>query len=100
MQPVVLNLARISFTSKYKYSMHRAKERPHITSSDSGERGFVVRFTFSSYITLRSKLHYSRQNYTTMKTYLWTTWNSIRLLQGWLQVNNVTRTHHAIYAKW
>jgi len=30
----------------------------------------------------RSKLHYLRQNYTTMKTYRWNTWNSIRLLRG------------------
>ena len=94
------NLAQNSFTSKYKYDMHKAKERPHITPSDRGERGFVARFTFSSYVIWRSKLHYSRQNYTTMKTYLRTTWNSNRLLQGWRQVNSVTRAHHAIYANW
>jgi len=35
------------------------------------------------YIIWRSKLHYFRQNYTTMKTYWWTTWNPNRLLQGW-----------------
>jgi len=34
------------------------------------------------YTIWRSKLHYFRQNYTTMKTYRWTTWNSSRLLQG------------------
>jgi len=78
--------------------MHRVKERLHITSSDKGERGFVARFTFSSYTTSRSKLHYFRQNYTTVKTYLWTTWNWNGLLVGWLQVNSVTRAHHVIYA--
>ena len=77
-----LNIARNSFTSKYKYDMHKAKEDPHITSSDRGERGFVARFTFSSYTIWRSKLHYFRQNYTTMKTCLWITWNSNRLLKG------------------
>jgi len=46
--------------------MHEAKERPHMTSSDRGEKGFVARFTFSSYTIWRSKLHYFRQNYTTM----------------------------------
>jgi len=30
----------------------------------------------------RSKLHYFRQNYTTMETYRWTTWNTNKLLQG------------------
>jgi len=68
MQPVVLNLAQNSFTSKYKYNIHRAKEHPHITSSDRGERGFVARFTFSSYTIRRSKLQYFRQNYTIVKT--------------------------------
>ena len=34
------------------------------------------------YTMWRSKLHYLRQNYTTTKTYGWTTWNSNRLLQG------------------
>jgi len=33
------------------------------------------------FTTWRSKLHDFRQNYTTMKTYRWTTWNSKRLLQ-------------------
>jgi len=76
-------------------------ERPHITPSDRGERGrgFVARFTFSSTIW-KSKLHYFRQNYTTMETYLWTTWNSNRLVLGWLQVNSFTRAHHAIYPDW
>jgi len=61
MQP---NLAQNSSTSKYKYNMHRAKERPHITSSDRGEMDFVARFTVSSFTIWRSKLHYFRQNYT------------------------------------
>jgi len=100
MQPVVLNLAQNSFTSKYKYNMHKAKERLYIISSDRGERDFVARFTFSCYTIWRSKLHYVRHNYTTMKTYLWATWNSNRLLQEWLQVNSVTRAHHALYASW
>jgi len=34
------------------------------------------------YTIWRSKLHCFRKNYTTMKTYRWTTWNSNRLLQG------------------
>ena len=34
------------------------------------------------YTIWRSELQYFRQNYTTMKTYRWTTWNSNRLLQG------------------
>ena len=34
------------------------------------------------YTIWRSKLHYFRQNYTTIKTYRWTTWNSNRHLQG------------------
>jgi len=66
----------------------KLRERPHITSSDRSERGFVARFTFSCYTTWRSKLHKFRQNYTTMKTYLWTTWNSywfatVRALCHW-----------------
>jgi len=56
MQPVVYNLAQNSFTSKYKYNMHKAKERPHITSSDRGERGFVARFTFSSYTHMKVRI--------------------------------------------
>ena len=52
------------------------------------------------YTIYRSKLHYFRQNYTTMKTYRWTTWNSNRLLQGRLHVNSVTRAHHTIYSDW
>jgi len=75
-------------------------ERPHITSSDRGERGFVARFTFSPYSIWKTKLHYLRQNYTTMKTYLWTTWKTNRLLLGWFQVNSVTRAQHAIYPDW
>jgi len=35
------------------------------------------------YTIWRSKLHYFRQNYTTKKTYRWTTWKSNRLFQGW-----------------
>ena len=57
-------------------------ERLHITSSNRGEWGFVARFTFSSYTIWKSKSHYFRQNYTTMKTYLWTIWNSNRLFSG------------------
>ena len=34
------------------------------------------------YTIWRSKFHCFRQNYTTMTTYRWTTWNSNRLLQG------------------
>jgi len=30
----------------------------------------------------RPNLHYFKRNYTTMKTYQWTTWYSKRLLQG------------------
>jgi len=56
MQPVFLNLAANSFTSKYKYNMHKATECPHITSSNRGERGFVARFTFSSYTHMRVKI--------------------------------------------
>jgi len=93
------NLAQNAFTITYKYNMHKAKERPHITSSNRGEKGFLTRFTFSS-CAIWSKLHYFRQTYTTIKTYRWTTWNSNRLLQGWLQVNSVTRAHHAIYPDW
>jgi len=37
------------------------------------------------HILWRSKLHYLRQNYTTMKIYRWNTWNSNRLLQGRLR---------------
>jgi len=47
-----------------------------------------------------AKLRYFRQNYTTMKTYRWTTWYSNRLLQGWLKVYSVTRAHDAIYVEW
>ena len=71
----------------------KLREHPHITPSDRCERGFVARFTFSSYTIWWSK-------YTTMKTYLRTTWYSNRMLLGWLQVNSVTRVHHAIYANW
>jgi len=35
-----------------------------------------------------------------MKTYLWTIWNSNRLLKAWLQVNSVTGARHALYADW
>jgi len=34
------------------------------------------------YTIRRSELHHFRQNYATMKTYRWTTWNSNRMLQG------------------
>ena len=53
-----------------------------------------------NYTTWRLKLHYFRQNYTTMKTYRWTTWNSNRLLHGRLQFNSVTRAHRTIYTDW
>jgi len=43
-------------------------ECPHITSSDMVEKGFVARFTFGSYTIWRSRLHYFKQNYTTVKT--------------------------------
>jgi len=76
------------------------RERSHITSSDRGESGFIARFTLSSYTIWRSKLHYFRQNYTTVETYLWTTWNSNRLLQGRLQVNSIFRALHAFYTDW
>ena len=36
----------------------------------------------SIYTIRRSKLHYFRQNYTTVKKYRWTTWNWNGLLQG------------------
>ena len=35
-----------------------------------------------------------------MKTNRWTTWNSNRLLQGGLQVNNVNQAHRTIYTDW
>jgi len=53
-QPIYLRYADLSI-SKYKYNIRSAKERPHVTSSDRGERGFVGRFTFSSYTIWRSK---------------------------------------------
>ena len=34
------------------------------------------------YTIQSAKMHYFRQNYATMTTYRWTTWNSNRLLQG------------------
>jgi len=71
--------------------MHKAK---------GASSHYIIKSTFNSDTVWRSKLHYFKQNYTTMKTYLWTTWSSIRLLLGWLQVNSVTRAHHAVYANW
>jgi len=79
MQPVVLNLAQNSFTSTYKYNMHKVKERPHITSSD---RVIILHHMKVKITLFQTKLHHYEK---------WTTWNWNRLLQGWLQVNSVTR---------
>ena len=60
----------------------------------------ALKYDVINYTIWRSKLHYFRQKYTTMKTCRWTTWNSNRLLQGRFQVSSVARAHRTIYSDW
>jgi len=69
----------------------KLRERPHITSSDRGEGGLSHQIHLQLLHHMKVKITLFQTNYTTMKTYLWTTWSSNRLLLGWLQVNSVSR---------
>ena len=53
---------------------------------------------YDIYAIWRYKLHYFRQNYLTMQTYRWTTWNSNRLLQG--QPRSSASQSVSIYSDW
>jgi len=93
MLPVVLNPAQNSFTVSTNTTCTKLRN-VLILHHQIGVRGALLPDSPSA------PTPYEGQNYTTMKSYLWTTLNSNRLLQGRLQVNSVTRPHHAIYAYW